>query len=103
MLASLPEEVRANVISFLVPFLQGQGHECPVIATGVASPKHRVWKIAGYHWWNLRAAQLVEKVTVRVNKRMLPYFYGIWLGRTFTRSRLLVILNISPIRAWYSP
>ena len=95
MHASLPEEVRANVISFLVPF--------PVIATGVASPKHRVWKIADYHWWNLRAAQLVEKVTVRVNKRMLPYFYGIWLGRTLTRSRLLVILNISPIRAWYSP
>ena len=56
MLASLQEEVRANVISFLVPFLQGQEHECPVIATGVASRKHRDWKIAGHHWWNLQAA-----------------------------------------------
>ena len=69
MLASLPEEVRGNVISFLVPFLEGQGHECPVIATGVASRKHRVWKIAGYHWWNLRAAQLVENFIVRINKK----------------------------------
>ena len=27
MLTPLPEEVRANVIGFLVPFLHGQGHE----------------------------------------------------------------------------
>ena len=82
MLASLPEEVRANVISFLVPFLQGQGHECPVIATGVASRKHRVWKIAGDHWWNLRAAQLVENFTVRIYARLLLRAFKGWFIRT---------------------
>ena len=88
MLASLPEEVRANVISFLVPLLQGQGHECPGIATGVASRKHRVWKIAGYHWWNFRAAQIIEKDTVRKNKRLLDYFYGIWIMLHYGFDRL---------------
>ena len=82
MLTPLPEEVRANVISFLVPFLQGQGHECPVIATGVASRKHRVWKIAGYHWWNLRAAQFVEDTIVRINARLLLRAFEGWFIRT---------------------
>ena len=63
MLTSLPNDVQERVMNFLVPFRQRQGHECPVIATGVASRKHRVWKIAGYHWWNLRAAQIIEKDT----------------------------------------
>ena len=66
MLASLPEEVRANVISFLVPFLQGQGHECPVIATGVASRKHRVWTITGYHWLKLQAWWIDGHLPMRV-------------------------------------
>ena len=82
MLAALPEEVRAIVISFLVPFLHRQGHGCPVIATGVASRKHRVWKIAGYHWWNLRADQFVEDTIVRINARLLLRAFEGWFIRT---------------------
>ena len=82
MLSSLPDEVRANVISFLVPFLKGQGHECPVIATGVASRKHRAWKIAGYHWWNFQAAQFMEDTIVRINTRLLMLAFEVWFIRT---------------------
>ena len=74
MLASLPEEVRANVISFLVPFLQGQGHECPVIATGVASRKHRVWTIEGYHWWKHQAWWAEEHSLMQV--------FAVWFSLT---------------------
>ncbi len=70
------------MISFLVPFLQGQGHECLVIATGVASRKHRVWKIAGYHWWSFQAAQVVEDTIVRINTRLLMLAFEGWFIRT---------------------
>ena len=80
MLTALPKEVQERVMNFLVPFLPRPGHECPVIATGVASRNHRVWKIAGYHWWNLRAAQLVENFIVRINNKNvgsgLSFVYG---------------------------
>ena len=79
MLASLPEEVRANVISFLVPFLQGQGHECPVIATGVASLNLRVYTIQGYRIWKIQAATYVDDFTAWINKRMLRKLFNEWV------------------------
>ena len=81
MLASLPEEVRANVISFLVPFLHRQGHECPVIATGVASRNHRGYTIAGYQIWNLQAATYVDDFTVWITARILRQIFDEWIFR----------------------
>ena len=79
MLAALPAEVRDNVISFLVPFRKGQGHECPVIATGVASRNHRGYTIAGYRIWNLQAATYVDDFTVWINARILRQIFDEWI------------------------
>ena len=74
VLTALPKEVRVNVIHFLVPNLLGKGFECPVIATGVASRKHRVWTIEGYHWWKLQAWWADENLLMQV--------FAVWLSLT---------------------
>ncbi len=86
VLTTLPEWVQANVIAFLVPIQQGQGHDCSVIATGTASRKHFVWTMAGYHWWHIQAAHFVEDVTVWINERILREVFGEWCTNVYERS-----------------
>ena len=66
--------VQANVIAFLVPIQQGQGHECSVIATGTASVKHWWWTTAGYHYWNLQTAVWANELFLRKTFRAWVYF-----------------------------
>ena len=74
VLTALPPDARANVIHFLVPNIRGkrvecewpEGFGCPGIATGVASRKHRVWTITGYHWLKLQAWWIDGHLPMRV-------------------------------------
>ena len=102
VLTALPEWVQANVMAFLVPFQQGQGHECPVIATGVASRKHFVWTMAGYHWWHIQAAQFVEDVTGWINERILRQTFGEWCNKLAERM-ILRIAGVVDNRAMRRP
>ena len=92
MLAALPKEVQERVMNFLVPFLPRQGHECPVIATGVASRNLRVNTIVGYRIWTPQAATYVDDFTAWINARTLRKLFNQWflkhgymLGRIWYR------------------
>ena len=100
LLASLPADVRCNVIAFLVnkpedtrlwicdcrqvcichrkiQYLNVWGARS-VIATGVASQQHSIWRRDGYQWWNVLGRQCVARVTRNINRRLLEQFFNIW-------------------------
>ena len=87
VLTALPDDVRFNVIAFLVPDRQLWGFEYSVIATGVPSRKHREWTVLGYYWWNFQACQCDCRVTVLINRRLVfsssKYGLSALNGRTF--------------------
>ena len=49
-----------------------------VIATGVASQQHGIWKTDGYQWWNALGREFVAYVTKSINRRLLVQFFDIW-------------------------
>ena len=92
LLASLPADVRCNVIAFLVNWIcdrricirRRKIHMLnlwgarSVIATGVASQQHGIWKTDGYQWWNALGREFVARVTKSINRRLLVQFFDIW-------------------------
>ena len=49
-----------------------------VIATGVASQQHGIWKTDGYQWWNALGREFVAYLTKSINRRLLVQFFDIW-------------------------
>ena len=49
-----------------------------VIATGVASQQHSIWRTDGYQWWNALGRECVAKVVRFINRRLLSQFFDIW-------------------------
>ncbi len=83
MLTALPAVVKSNVFAFLLADHAAERATgvASVIATGVASRKHRVWRRKGYHWWNVLSRQCVARVTKSINERLRLQFFAIWFIR----------------------